>query len=868
MARHGAAPVNILVVDDSPEKLMTFRVILTEPGQNVVAVGSGREALRCLLGQEFAVILLDVNMPGMDGFETAALIRQRRSSEQTPIIFVTAFSDETHVAQGYSLGAVDYIVAPVVPEILKSKVAVFVELFRKTEQIKHQAESLRHRADQLRRLADASLAINSALSVDSILGVVTETARDLLAAQVAATIAVAEPGRPAPRSAVSLVKSDATERGRVAAQAEILSALLGPGGPAVRMTSRELRSGRRWEKLRRDPSWVPPRGGWLAAPLSGRDGRAIGWIHVCDRRRREFSEDDAAVLTQLAQVGSIAIENTLFSEAREANRLKDEFLTILSHELRTPLTAILGWTRVLRTGAATPDRLTHGLEVIERNVSAQTRLIEDLLDVSRIIAGKLRLTLRPTALVPAVETAVEAMRPAAEAKGLALHLTVATEIAHDELIAGDADRLQQVGWNLLSNAIKFTPAGGRIEVAVTRRDDGYVIRVTDTGEGISPSFLKHVFDRFRQDDSSTTRSHGGLGIGLAIVQHIVALHGGTVAAESPGEDQGSTFTVILPILRAAQELPAPAAPPLREEDPLASLLATPAERHMAAQGAGGSVDLGGVRVLVVDDEPDAREVLGEILQDAGAAVVAAASLDEAIDRLDRAPADVLISDIAMPGGDGYELIRQVRLRGKGEGGNLPAIALSAYARDEDRRRAIAAGFESYLVKPVEPFELLATVRRMADSSRSSSPRRMRHPPNDGVGRAAAASLSRRILVVEDDADSREALKTLLELSGHQVEVAANGAEGVAKALASRPEVAVVDIGLPELDGNEVARRIRAALPGDPIFLIALTGHASENDQRTAAESGFDAHFAKPVNLDLLLRLLHDARPQANLAAPG
>src|SRR6202035_337692 len=351
-----------------------------------------------------------------------------------------------HVAQGYSLGAVDYIVAPVVPEVLKSKVAVFIELFRKTEQIKRQAKALRHRADQLHRLTETSLAVNSALSLDQILEVVTETARELSRADEAVTIVSADPMSP---------------------------------------------------KLR------------LA--LSGREGLNMGWIHLACRTG-DFTPEDEAILTQLAQMASIAIENTLFSEARESNRLKDEFLATLSHELRTPLTAIVGWTRILRTTPYEEARFGRGLTIIERNVAAQARLIEDLLDISRIIAGKLHLNVRPVALGPAVESAVDAMRPAAEAKGLSIHLAMAPGIPPEETLVADPDRLQQVLWNLLANGIKFTPAGGRIDVSLERRQGAFEIRVSDTGKGIDPLFLHHVFDRFRQDDSSTTRSHGGLGI--------------------------------------------------------------------------------------------------------------------------------------------------------------------------------------------------------------------------------------------------------------------------------------------------------------------------------------------------------------------
>jgi CheY-like chemotaxis protein len=965
--------VNILVVDDSADNRLTLESILSEPGQSVVTAASGRDALRRLLEQEFAVILLDVNMPMMDGFETAAMVRQRKSSERTPIIFITAFSDETHVSRGYSLGAVDYIISPVVPEVLRSKVAVFVELFRKTEQIRRQAESLRRRADQLYHLTEASLAINSANSLAEILEIVTETARDLLAPRCAlSTTTLDQPqwsARPAAPEMTAESGAEECDHQRFLAQATAMTVALGDQGRTVLITPRDLATEPRWRFLEVEggtgggtvgataggeiegggdlgeseggegeedaggkskdftpgskDAGAPPRrpasgaaeSGWLAAPLTGRDGRSFGWVHLAGRAQAdggEFGHEDRTILTQLAQVSSIAIENILSSEAREANRLKDEFLTTLSHELRTPLTAILGWTRVLRTSPFDEARCAHGLEVIERNVAAQAKLIEDLLDVSRIIAGKLRVSLRPIPLLTSIETAVEAMRPAAEAKGMSLKLEIRPEVDHQAMIAGDADRLQQVGWNLVSNAIKFTPPGGKIVIAVGRIAGGFQVKVTDTGKGISPQFLRHVFDRFRQDDSSSTRAHGGLGIGLAIVQHIVELHGGRVEAESPGVNRGATFTVTLPELPAslAQAAPLEAAAAAGDQTDAAEVMAAmPATS--AASGERAVVDVGRLKLLVVDDEPDTREILSEILRSAGASVATAGSLTEALAVCDRSHPDLLISDIAMPGGDGYALIRQLRRRGKERGGGIPALAVSAHAREEDRRRALAAGFERYVTKPVEPADLLAAVREIAaglpalagtpvdaeggdaiaaagggaaatadgaepaaDHTAASSSAIHAEggspaPPapgskDNGRHRAAIArdSGARRILLVEDDADTREALKTLLELSGHQVEVATDGGEAVAHAIANRPDVALVDIGLPEIDGNEVARRIRASLGASGIFLIALTGYSGDADEELARAAGFDAHFTKPVELSRLDRLLRSSRRPA------
>ena len=663
-----AEKVDILVVDDSAEKLLALGAILEELGQNLVEARSGREALRELLKREFAVILLDVNMPGMDGFETAELIRQRRNSEATPIIFITAYSDDTHARQGYSLGAVDYIITPVIPEVLKSKVAFFVDLYRKTDQVRRQAMSLAERAAQLQRLTQASLAINSAPSVAEILRIVTDTARDVVSAE----------------------------------RAEIVPAVTEAWGTAPPPERPDGESGAELDTI-----------------LMGRDGRDMGTLTVFGRTP---SPEEAAVLTQLAQMASIAIENVLYSEAREANRLKDEFLTTLSHELRTPLTAILGWTRILRAPALDAKRFAHGLDVIERNVNAQAKLIDDLLDISRISAAKLRLNARPMPLVPVVEGVVEAHRPGWEAKTLSVLVSIDPSAAGRSDVLGDADRLQQVIWNLLSNAVKFTPPGGKIEIEVSRTDGHVRIRVSDTGKGISPDFVAHVFERFRQADSSTTRSHGGLGIGLAIVRHIVEMHGGSVSAASPGPGLGSTFVVSLPALESREG---------------AGRVAEPA-------AAFPPPDLAGIRVLVLDDEADAREVVGEIVKSAGAVSFPFGSVDEALAGLEAAAPDVLVSDIAMPGGDGYQFLAEARRRGLKTGKRIPAVALTAYVRREDRARALAQGFDRHVSKPIEPDQFLAVLAELCGRSTDGGERPSPGEPENGAERPETAS-------AEDDA---------------------------------------------------------------------------------------------------------------------
>jgi PAS domain S-box-containing protein len=407
------------------------------------------------------------------------------------------------------------------------------------------------------------------------------------------------------------------------------------------------------------------------------------WGTQRDITDQKKAEDDREKL--------FAAERAARSEAENANRVKDEFLTTLSHELRTPLNAILGWSQLLRSEPLVPPTVQQGLEVIERNARSQTRMVEDLLDMSRIVTGKVRLEVRRIDPVAVIESALETIAPAAEARQITIERSFDPAVAY---INGDPNRLQQVVWNLLSNAVKFTPHGGHIEARLTRADHQIEIIVRDSGLGIRPQFLPHIFERFRQADASTTRTHGGLGLGLAIVKQLVELHGGTVSATSEGEGRGATFTVALPLGT------------LREEEILAHDGPTiePSEGIEWDPRA-----LHGLRILVVDDEPDARELLRRVLSDSNAIVETAASAAEALAAVRSFSPQVLVSDIGMPLEDGYSLIRRVRELPASQGGTIPAIALTAFARSEDRRKAIVAGYQIHMSKPVEPTELITVV---------------------------------------------------------------------------------------------------------------------------------------------------------------
>ena len=578
IARAGESgePVSILLVDDEARNLDVLESILGQLDYRLVRAQTADEALMALLAGEFAAIVLDIRMPGISGIELAQLIKERKRTRDIPILFLTAhMSDERDVLLGYDVGAVDYLTKPVNPEILRSKIAVFVDLFRKT-----------------RALAAANVAL----------------------------------------------ENEVLERQRAE--------------EALRQANEDL-----------------------------------------EARVQERTADLTRAFEEKRQL--LESERAARSEAERASRLKDEFLAIVSHELRTPLNAILGWAHILtQSRVERPEILAQGLDTIVRNARAQANLIEDLLDMSRIVSGKIRLNLRVVELSEIVTAAVETITPAAQAKGIQVHFAFDES---DRKVHGDSERLQQIVLNLLSNAVKFTPDGGRIEVSVEAGDAWAEVAVRDTGEGIRPDFLPNVFAPFSQADSSTTRRHGGLGLGLAVVSHLVELHGGTVRAESPGSGLGSTFAFRIPG-RIDGEAP--------EEKGDGDVDSTGAGLSLSPDG------LSGLRLLVVEDEPDTRDALTRFLQHYGAAVTAVASAGEALEQLDAGSFDVLVSDIGMPGMDGYDLIRELRRR-ETDGRCLPAVAVTAFSREEDRQRVLEEGYQEHVSKPVNTTRLIGVLLELA-----------------------------------------------------------------------------------------------------------------------------------------------------------
>lgn len=456
------------------------------------------------------------------------------------------------------------------------------------------------------------------------------------------------------------------------------------GLPAHEMRVAAAQGHYRGERLRRRKDGSTFDAEVVLTALRGPDDRLLGFLKLTqDITVRKRLEHEREAMLRDAQAAR--------AEAERANHTKDEFLATISHELRTPLSAILGWAHVLERGVLDPDTVRHGLAAISRNARIQVQLIEDLLDMNRIESGQLRLELQRTDLGGVVATAIDSALPAATAKGVTLKLEMGSPTAP---VMGDPARLQQVVGNLLSNAIKFTSAGGQVKVTLTQADGGARVTVADTGQGIEPEFLHRLFQRFQQQDATTTRRHGGLGIGLAIVRHLVGLHGGSVQATSEGTGHGATFTVLLPTL-AHPQVPAPpmqAVPPAPPATPLR---------------------LDHVSVLLVDDEAEVRAVAMRVLQEAGAHVIAAASADEALLLLQRERPTVLLSDLGMPHADGLDLIRRVRALPEAAGGRTPAAAFTAYARAEDRAKALAAGYQMHLAKPVPPVAMVRAVAVLA-----------------------------------------------------------------------------------------------------------------------------------------------------------
>jgi PAS domain S-box-containing protein len=549
---------------------------------------------------------------------------------------------------------------------------------------------------RLQKLAEVSVIINSTLSLNTRLQLITEKARDIIEAhQCVTSLTLGENWSQAIHK-ISLSDKYAQWRdyNEQPTGSGIYSLVCQMQRP-MRMTQAELEAHQAWQGFGKEAKKHPPMRGWLAAPFTDSKGTNMGLIQLSDKYEGEFTAADEAILIQMAQIASSAIENAhLYEESQQANRVKDEFLAVLSHELRSPLNPILGWARLIQTREFEPAELKKAVATIERNAKLQIQLIEDLLDVSRILQGKLNLNMTAVNLVTIIEAAMETVHLAAEAKGIQIQTMLDASVGK---VLGDSGRLQQVIWNLLSNAIKFTPEGGAVNIHLESVDTQAQITVSDTGKGISPEFLPHVFEYFRQADSTTTRRFGGLGLGLAIVRHLVELHGGTVWAESLGEGQGATFTVQLPVIKK-------------------ELISTNNTNAVALDAFSPNLILTGIQILVVDDDTDTRDFYTFVLEQFGASVTAVASAHEALHALVEIKPDVMLSDIGMPDIDGYMLMRQVKALNIEQKKPLVAIALTAYAGEINEQQALKAGFQKHVSKPVEPEELVRIIANLTGRS--------------------------------------------------------------------------------------------------------------------------------------------------------
>ena len=639
--------LRILNADDYGPARYARTKLLQQAGFAVVEAQTGAETLRQAVEARPHVVLLDVKLPDLDGYEVCRQLKANPITAAIPVLHLTAAhrGADDH-ARGLDAGAEGFLVEPVAPEVLLATV-------RSVARTRWAEDAVRVAARQWQLTFDAITDAVCLLDLErrvlrhnAVFGGLADEAEPLA-------------GRDGAEVTARMLRQSPAE----------LRSLLGLDRRAVR----EFLAGSRWLHLVTEA---------VRDEAGRREGSLLIVTDVTERKRVDSMKAELLRMEQQARLG-----------AEASNRAKDEFLAVLSHELRTPLTAMLGWIRMLAAGRLDPAGTAHAIEVIERNTRLQAQIVEDLLDVSRIISGKMALDVRDVAPEAVLRAAVDGLSAAAAAKSLSVEVEVAPDIGR---VRGDAGRLQQVFSNLLSNAVKFTPAGGHIRLAARPHEGGVHVSVTDSGRGIDSALLPWVFEPFRQAEGASRRTHTGLGLGLAIVRHLIELHGGRVEASSPGLGQGATFLVWLPA--------EPPAPPDASDG---------LDRGGAAAGwEPGS--LHGVRLLIVEDDADTREVVSMMLRDSGAEVLEVATAEAALDAVRTARVEVLISDIGLADRDGHELIRAVR-RLPGEGGGLPAIALSAFARESDRLEALRAGYDRHLAKPIDPRVLRSAVAELLDA---------------------------------------------------------------------------------------------------------------------------------------------------------
>jgi PAS domain S-box-containing protein len=642
----------VLLADDNADMREYVRKLL-KTQYEVVAVADGEAALAAVHLEVPDLVLSDVMMPKLDGFGLIAHLRSDQRTRSVPIVLLSARAGEESRVEGLEAGADDYLVKPFSARELLARVKATLETARLRQEAarsRMEIEAAQERAAILERVSDAFYGLDRQWRFtyvnrrcEEYLG---KTREELLGKVLWEVFPMV----------VGSLFEEQYERA-VSEQVTVHFEVLSPFS-------------NQWQEVHAYPS---------------ADGLSVNFRDITERK--ELEERREALLES---------ERAARAEAERIGRLKDEFLATLSHELRTPLNAILGWSQLLRKKTLGPAEFRKGLDTIERNSRAQAQIIEDLLDMSRIISGKLQLNVKNVNLRSVIEAAIESLLPTVQAKDIRLQ-TIFDVLPSS--INGDPGRLQQVVWNLLSNAIKFTPKGGRVRVSLEQVNSYVELTVSDTGQGIKSEFLPYVFDRFRQADSSTTRKFGGLGLGLSIVKQLVELHGGSVQATSAGEGQGATFIVMLPLALKESESDEQAVEQSFDDE------------HTTTQGIQKNLEY--TKVLVVDDEVDAQELLKRVLEECGANVLTASSADEALELVQTYKPNVVVSDIGMPGKDGYDFIRTLRALPSDMGGNIPAAAVTAFARFEDRIRALRCGYQTHVAKPIEPAELIAVVASLA-----------------------------------------------------------------------------------------------------------------------------------------------------------
>lgn len=685
--------VNILMVDDHPENLLALDAILSDLGQNLVKVHSGKEALRELLSYEFAVILMDVHMPEMDGFETAALIRHREKLQHTPIIFLTAMDkNDSSVFKGYSVGAVDYIFKPFNPDILRAKVNVFIDLYRKTREVKRQADLLR---DINRELGMTNKAIGGLYNQLESKNTELRTERDFINAifQTAGTTVVVLDAD----GNIQRFNHTAEEQSGYAAD-EVIGRPLWDVVQADRTKSKvlldkvksvegSLSGEEEWK--RKDGSETQMATTYTALrDSSGTVAHIITTaLDITERKRseekiRRMNEElEQRVRERTAELQNTNVElQGAKDSAEQANKAKDQFLAVLSHELRTPLTPVLSIVQVLEEEESLPPEMLTWVKTIRRNIELEARLIDDLLDITRIANGKIQLNVEPVEVHDLLDCVIDICKE--DIKHKQIDLTFEKNAVHSK-VKGDSARLQQVFWNLLKNAVKFTPAKGKIELNTSNDEDGNLqIEVIDSGIGIQPEMLAKIFNAFEQGDKDITRQFGGLGLGLAITKAMVEAHGGQIIVQSEGRDKGASFKVVVHALEGAQK-----------------------KRPKQRVPTNGT--LTNAKILLVEDNFDTSKVMKVLLERRGFVVEIANTVAESIEAAKATKFDLVISDIGLPDGSGLDIIKALNAIHP-----VRSIALSGLGMDDDIRKSLDAGFDMHLVKPVNFDQLLEAVTKL------------------------------------------------------------------------------------------------------------------------------------------------------------